>query len=353
MRMNTNIRFNTINNSSQLNKKINHIFREGGNYAFTPDIEVMKSHQTADLMKIGNRKQINKNLTQLRNRLKTHKSELGMLDPSQVSEKKFKAKLRSIEHTKQKIKQLELEKGATTKGNEKKYREVVLSLTNVPNHLKKDQKFLHAFKVVATNFMKEMNLGNVIAAAQHRDQHSPHIHFILDTAGTFSKMMQQHDRYSGMQKKWNTYVKQHMSQYDWRSISDQKIDYLDIDLLKKVDKELEAEIANTSEKAFKQKFIDMLQTFKRPARINTALFDFTIRLKDKIAELTTAISEKNDELRKVYALYHHHKNIAVEKEQIIDEQRKKIELRDKQLAKALGSSSEKNNDIDRNFFPRR
>lgn len=351
--MNTNIRFNTINNSSQLNKKINHIFREGGNYAFTPDIEVIKSHQTADLMKIGNRKQINKNLTQLRNRLKTHENDLGMLDPSKVSEKKFKAKLRSIEHTKQKIKHLELEKGATTKGNEKKYREVVLSLTNVPDYLKKDYQFLQAFKSVATGFIREMQLGDVIAAAQHRDQHSPHCHFIIDTGGMFSKNMQKHDRYAGMQRKWNAYVKQHMPHYDWQNISDQKIDYIDIDLLKKVDKELEAEIANTPEKAFKQKFIDMLRTFKRPAKINTALFEFAQRLKDKIAELTTALSEKNDELRKVYALYQHHKTLSEEKEKKIYEQSKKIELRDKQLAKALGNSPEKNNDIDRNLFPRR
>lgn len=351
--MNTNIRFNTINSSSQLNKKINHIFRQGGNYSFTPDIEIIKSHQTADLMKIGNRKQINKNLTQLRNRLKTHKSELGMLDPSQVSEKKFKAKLRSIEHTKQKIEQLEFEKGATTKGNEKKYREVVLSLTNVPYHLKKDYQFLHAFKSVATDFIREMSLGDVIAAAQHRDQHSPHCHFIIDTGGMFSKNMQKHDRYTGMQRKWNAYVKQHMPHYDWQNISDQKIDYIDIDLLKKVDKEIETEIMNISEKAFKQKFIDMLRTFKRPAKINVALFEFTQRLKDKLEQLKVELYEKNDELRKVYALYQHHKNIAVEKEQTIEEQRKKIELRDKQLSKALGNSSEKNNDIDRNFSPRR
>jgi hypothetical protein len=351
--MNTNIRFNTINNSSQLNKKINHIFRQSGNYAFTPNIEIIKSHETVDLMKIGNRKQINKNLTQLRNRLKTHKSELGMLDPSQVSEKKFKAKLRAIEHTKQKIKQLEIEKEATTKGNEKKYREIVLSLTNVPDYLKKDYQFLQAFKSVATGFIREMKLGDVIAAAQHRDQHSPHCHFIIDTGGMFSKNMQKHERYAGMQRKWNTYVKQHIPNYDWRNISNEKIDYIDIDLLKKVDKEIELEISNTSEKEFKQKFIDMIHAFKRPAKINVALFEFTQRLKEKIEQLKTALSEKNDELRKVYALYQHHKTLSEEKEQKIYEQSKKIELRDKQLAKALGNSHEKNNDIDRNFFPRR
>lgn len=335
-----------------LNKTLNHIFRKSGNYPFEIKIEVIKSLKSDTLMKIGNRKTINRNLTQLKSRLKTHEKQLGMLDPSQASENKFKTKLSSIERTKEKIAQLEAQRAHTTKGNEKKYREVILSLTNVPNDLKKNDQFLALFKSVAIQFMHEMKLGNVIAAAQHKDQFSPHCHFIIDSEGSFSKRMKEVDKYAGMQRKWNAYVKKHMPEYDWKNISDDKIDYLNINLLKKVDKELESEIANTHEKDFKQKFIQALYTFKRPAQINRRVLDFAQQLKDMVIMLKTELSEKNDQLKKTYALYQHQKKQSEDKDQKIDEQQKKIELRDRQLAKALGRSFEKN-DYEPDFQSRR